>query len=115
MKIYFEDGELRPFWSEIHYKIDVVIDAKFGYSFCEDMLLRFKHNNYDAVIYTNMITALSNEYAWNKELEVPEIYIRNKDGIFTRIDELTGRELKEGHNIMKMYIAGEFEETEKEN
>ena len=110
MKIYFEDGELRPVWSEIPYKIDVGIDARFGYSFCEDMLLTFKHNNYDAVVYTNMITALRNEYAWNEELKVSEIYIRNKDGKFTRINELTEKCLREGHNIMRMYIAGAFEE-----
>ena len=109
MKIYFEDGELKGVLDEIPY-IFLPLDATHGFSFCDNFLYKMKQTNYDAVIYTNMITALSNEYAWNKELEVPEIYIRNKDGIFTRIDELTQRMLREGHNIMRMYIAGEFNE-----
>lgn len=109
MKIYFEDGELRAVLDEIQ-EIFIPLDATNGYSFCENVLWKLKQNNSDAVVYTNMITALSNRYAWNEELKAPEIYIRNKDGIFTRIDELTAKELREGHNIMRMYIAGAFEE-----
>ena len=69
---------------------------------------KLKQTNNRAVVYTNQITALSNEYAWNNELKAPEIYIRNKDGIFTRIDNLTNKILREAHNIMRMYIAGAF-------
>ena len=45
---------------------------------------------------------------FEKENSVYEIYIANKDGAFTRIDELTTKCLREGHNIMRMYIAGSF-------
>ena len=109
MKIYFEDGELRGVLDEIPYSF-LPLDATYGFSFCDNFLYKIKQINYDAVIYTNMITALRNEYAWNEELKVPEIYIRNKNGVFTRIDELTAKELREGHNIMRMYIAGAFTE-----
>ena len=108
MKIYFEDGELKNVLSELQYKIDMILDAQYGFSFCETTLFELKQSNYNAVVYTNMITALRNEYAWNNELNVPEIYIRNKDGVFTRIDKLTYKALREAHNIMKMYIAGTF-------
>lgn len=107
MKIYFEDGELIK--ENIPCDCNNVIDARWGFSYCVDVLERIKRYAYNYNVYTNSIISLDNRYAWNKELEVPEIYIRNKDGVFTRIDKLTDRWLREGHNIMKMYIAGEFE------
>lgn len=85
------------------------LDATCGYSCCDNFLWSMKQANYNAVIYTNIITSLRNEFAWNEELQVPTIYIRNKDGEFERIDKLTNRELRQGHNIMKMYMSGEFD------
>ena len=108
MKIYFEDGALKDAFKEIPEKVTVMLDAKYGYNSCDHELWKLTKINYNAVVYTNAITALSNRWAWNEELKVPEIYIRNKDGIFTRIDELTPKMLREGHNIMRMYIAGAF-------
>lgn len=109
MKIYFEDDQLI---SAIRLPVspNYVIDAKMGYTNCEQMLEDIKDNQPGAVVYTNHIGAFSNEWAWNKELKVPEVYVRaGEHMIFTRIDELTTRELREGHNLSKMYIAGEFE------
>lgn len=111
MKIYFEDGELRKdINKEIEEEHIIGLNAKYGYSYCDNFLYNLMQTDCNAVIYTNLITAISNEYAWNKELKVPEIFIRNKDGTFTRVDKLTNRELREGHNIERMYIAGEFSE-----
>ena len=111
MKIYFEDGELKNVLSELQYKIDMILDAKYGFSFCDLALFELKQSNNKAIVYTNSIMALSNEYAWNNELNVPEIYIRNKDGVFTRIDKLTYKALREAHNITRMYIAGAFNDN----
>ena len=110
MKIYFEDGRLKKdvLNGAIPYRIDLMLDATNGYSYCDSCLWKMSKDNYNAVVYTNEITALSNRYAWNKELKVPEIYLI-RDDKFVRIDELTARELREGHNIMKMYISGEFD------
>ena len=107
MKIYFEDGKLyRP--NSIDFKYSYIVDAGCGYS-KNDSLLRFiKFIDNDASVYTNSLIALDNRLAWNKELKVPEIYLV-RDDEFVRIDELTARELREGHNIMKMYISGEFD------
>jgi len=109
MKIYFEDGILYGNWSGVPESCYMDIDAKMGYSFCDKLLEQINDKKRkDVVIYTNAIQALSNYYAWNPELQVPEIYLRNKDRQFERIDNFTERELREGHNIMKMYMAGEF-------
>lgn len=46
--------------------------------------------------------------AWDNELNRPEIYLRDSSGEFKNITEFTARLLKEGHNLAKLYIAGEF-------
>lgn len=110
MKIYFEDGKLYSSWYGVPEECYMDIDAKMGYSLCYKLLEQINDKKRkDVIIYTNAIQALSNYYAWNDELKVPEIYLRNKEGKFERIDNFTERELREGHNIMKMYMAGEFE------
>ena len=108
MKIYFEDGELvqsgyLPF---THY---IVVHAASGVSSNIAVLDDIKETEPDATVYTNSIMAFSNEYAWNEELKVPEIYIRaGEHMIFTRIDKLTEKELRRAHNLAKMYVAGAF-------
>lgn len=109
MKIYFEDGCLRNL-NQLPVNVDFTVDATFGVTENINTLRDFKlRNSKDLIVYTNSIFAFSNQYAWNSELQAPEIYIRaGEDMVFTRIDELTERELREGHNLAKMYVAGEF-------
>ena len=108
MKIYFEDGELVTS-GYLPIKDYYAIDASKGYSHNEERLDRIREKDYNATVYTNQITALSNEYCWNEELKVPELYIRaGEHMVFTRIDELTEKELRFAHNLMKMYINGAF-------
>jgi hypothetical protein len=109
MKIYFEDGELV---SSGYLPIDryIVVNAASGVSRNIAVLDYIKETEPNAIVYTNSIFAFSNEYAWNEEFKVPEIYIRaGEHMLFTRIDKLTNRELREGHNLAKMYVAGEFD------
>ena len=107
MKIYFEDGELnRPI--SITFDYDRVVDAKYGFTHNDMMLDGIKCYDNNASVYTNSLVALDNRLVWNEELGVPEIYLW-RGNEFVRIDKLTNRQLKEGHNIMKMYIAGEFD------
>ena len=107
MKIYCEDGELtRP--NSVDFKYDYLIDARYGYKNNAALLSCIKNLDNDASVYTNSLIALNNDYAWNKELEVPEIYLI-KDGEFVRIDMLTSKWLREAHNIMRMYISGHFD------
>jgi hypothetical protein len=109
MKIYFEDGELV---SSDYLPIDhyIVVNAGSGVNNNIDVLDNIKKYNPNAIIYTNSIFAFSNIYAWNEELKVPEIYIRaGEHMVFTRIDKLTTKELREAHNLARMYIAGSFD------
>ena len=113
MKIYFEDGKLINI-NQLPVKNDFLVDASYGVSSNINILDEFKQreteDGEDLVIYTNSIFAFSNQYAWNDELKVPEIYIRaGEHMVFTRIDKLTNRELREGHNLAKMYVSGEFD------
>ena len=108
MKIYFEDGELRSSF-QLPFSDYYKVDASKGFLENQSKLDTIREKDYNATIYTNSLIALSNEYAWNKELKVPEIYIRaGEHMVFTRIDKLTTRLLREGHNLMKMYMANEF-------
>lgn len=108
MKIYFEDGQLRN-TLVLPVRPDFIVDARYGITANFNILDIAKDHNMSCVIYTNSIVALDNRYAWNDELKVPEIYIRSGEHLeFKRIDSLTERELRNGHNIAKLYINGEF-------
>ena len=109
MKIYFEDGKLFAFDL---LNVDYELNAEVGFSEVKLFLDKIKeYDKYDGTnssVYTNSIIALDNNYAWNNKLGVSEIYIRDKNKHFTRIDKLTHKALRREHNIMKMYIAGAF-------
>lgn len=112
MKIYFEDGALmHP--SLVPVEIDFTVCASKGVTNNIETLDLFARQRPDATVYTNSIFAFNNMYAWNEELGVPEVYVRTikHDREFTRIDKLTPRELRQGHNLAKMYVAGEFDNT----
>ena len=107
MKIYFEDGKLLNF-DKFPVIPDYIVEAGHGISNNMKLLDSIYNNNRNSVTYTNSICALSNKYAWNDKLNLPEIYIRDNQGKFKNITSFTNRELKQGHNIAKMYISGEF-------
>lgn len=111
MKIYFEDSQLCSKLQRPH-DTEFTLDATYGPSENIKFLDMLNESNPNAVIYTNSIFAFSNTYAWNPVEKVPEVYIRaGEHMIFTRIDKLTTRELREGHNLKKMYLSGEFDTT----
>jgi hypothetical protein len=109
MKIYFEDGDLiSSIRAPENY--DYQVNAERGVTSNITRLDALNEKHPDAIIYTNSIFAFHNMYAWNEELKAPEIFIRaGEEGMWVRIDKLTTRELKQGHNLAKMYVAGEFE------
>lgn len=117
MKIYFEDGPLSKDMTKMPPNMISAIDASYGVTNNIRVLETFKEREEDedisdTVIYTNDISALNTRYAWNDELNVPEIYIRIGNDIefkpFIRIDNLTKRVLRKEDDIAKLYLAGEF-------
>lgn len=108
MKVYFEDGKLVDV-KQLPVVPDFVIDAADGVTACINLLDNLDKYRRDCVVYTNSIFAFSNRYAWNEKLQLPEIFIRdNEHGLFTNITNFTKRELREGHNLAKLYVGGEF-------
>ena len=53
---------------------------------------------------TNLLT--------NKLLRPDCLFILSRSGRLTALCDATQRELREGHNLEKMYISGEFKEYE---
>lgn len=109
MKIYFENGKLVPN-ERLGFVPDFRCDAGEGFSDCENALYVLLRNNPNAVVYTNFTHALSSYFGWNSETKEHDIFIReNTDSEFKSIKELSnGRELREGHNIEKMFMSGVF-------
>lgn len=107
MRIYFENGKLKD---DVPINGFVsTVDAQYGYSANKKKLDILKQSTPKCSVYTNSLVSLSNTYCWNDSLKAPELYVRaGKDRKFIRVDHLTTRELRVGHNLMKLYIAKEF-------
>lgn len=116
MRIFFYDGLLdaAPVPQCEHYEL---VDAKYGPD-CNRIRLEcslISSRNIECsnfAIVTNSILALDHAYGWNHSENHTDIYlyvVPLKD--YVRIDKLTEKELREGHNIAKMYLAGIFDFT----
>ena len=111
MKIYFEDGYL--VLGRYAPDFNFVVNAEAGLRNNEVYLDFLLDNVPDCAIYTNSLVAVHSRYCWNEGLKVPELYIRREhNGEWIRVDQLTNRELRQGHNFLKMYWSGEFSHEE---
>ena len=111
MKIYFEDGRLNA--HKAPKDAISCVDAQLGATDNYERLMLIKKIYEDQeAVYTNSLIALmyAGELGWNKETQQFDIYLRQKDGSWKSIGELTPKELRYAHNILKMWWAGEFEE-----
>lgn len=108
MKLYFEDGRLEP-KDDLTVAYDFIVDAAEGMTANEVMFERIYKKHPHSHVYTNSLIALDNKYCWSSELGVPELYFRVGKGFpWIRVDELTDRELRPAHNLLKMVRGGEF-------
>jgi len=84
-------------------------DAFFHYEMSEKFLKYFKEN------YPNcqMIFTTHNTNLMSNQLMRPDcLFILSSQGTLTPLNKATLRELREGHNLEKMYISGEFKDYE---
>lgn len=112
MEVYFEDGELVDHLNLDDECVLIVIDAKFGYSFCMNLInvavVRENYpSNMETVIYTNFLPALNIGERLCNDGKC-EIFLRGSDLKFKNIRKLVGREIQFDSNIMQMYMDDIF-------
>ena len=94
--------------------LDEVFYASAGYQSNMNRLndLLEKHKDDEFTILTNCLYLMDNEYCWNEKENKCELYfiICEEYGFFRiNVQDCTNRQIRQGHNIEKMYRAGEFE------
>lgn len=111
MKILFYDGNIHYWARPSSFSNYNRLSASWGYTDnIKTLDLYRKKLGEDAIVLTNSIIALNHRYGWNEKENHTDIYfyVKSKHD-FVRCDKLTDREIREGHNIMKMFLNGEFD------
>ena len=84
-------------------------DALFHYEMSERFLNYFKQNYPKC----QMIFTTHNTNLMSNDVMRPDcLFILSQKGAITPLNKATTRELREGHNLEKMYISGEFDKYE---
>lgn len=84
-------------------------DAFYHYEMAENVI-QFLKEKYPKC---QMILTSHNTNLMTNRLMRPDcLFILSREGTLTPLCDATGRELREGHNLEKMYISGEFERYE---
>ncbi len=84
-------------------------DAFYHYEMAEKFIKIIMHQYPDCqVIFTSHNTNLMT----NRLMRPDSLFILSTDGRLTPLSNATTRELREAHNLEKMYISGEFDEYE---
>lgn len=84
-------------------------DAFYHYEMSEKVIKYFK----EVMPYTQIILTTHNTNLITNEFMRPDcIFILSGHGTLTSLPHATKRELREGHNLEKMYVSGEFKNYE---
>ena len=126
MKILFYDGSMPghnntnenyPEFQKAFYAADIAGFFQSGYRCISaadgpTMVMNWMDDYYDVrpngAVITNSIIALNNTYAWNEETNSCDIWFW-KNGEWVNIQDTTQREIRQGHNIMHMYLNDAFD------
>ena len=84
-------------------------DAFYHYEMAEKVIGFFKRR------YPNcqmIMTSHNTNLMTNRIMRPDCLFILSQEGTLTALCDATARELREGHNLEKMYISGEFEKYE---
>ena len=126
-ELYFSQNKLVPFYStassgtlaltSLYQKIVsncslIYIDdfaAFYHYEMAEKLICYFK-DKYPECQF--IMTSHNTNLMTNKIMRPDCLFILSSRGTLTALCDATERELREGHNLEKMYISGEFEKYE---
>lgn len=84
-------------------------DAFYHYEMAENLVNYFKKRYTDCQV---IMTSHNTNLMTNRIMRPDTLFILSRSGKLTAICNATERELREGHNLEKMYISGEFEKYE---
>ena len=84
-------------------------DAFYHYEMSENVLKFFKSKYPKCQL---ILTTHNTNLMTNKIMRPDCMFIISRDGRLTALCDATERELREGHNLEKMYISGEFDKFE---
>lgn len=84
-------------------------DAYFHYEMAEQLVKYFKSRCPDKQI---ILTTHNTNLMANRLMRPDCLFILSQDGKLTALKDATNRELREGYNLEKMYISGEFKQYE---
>lgn len=84
-------------------------DAFYHYEMAENLVKYFKQQYPECQI---VMTTHNTNLMTNHLMRPDCVFILSRDGRLTALCDATERELREGHNLEKLYIGGEFEKYE---
>lgn len=84
-------------------------DAFYHYEMSEKIIKYFKEKYPESQV---ILTTHNTNLMTNKIMRPDCLFILSTEGKITALCDATERELREGHNLEKMYISGEFNEYE---
>ncbi|MGL5259781.1 MAG: AAA family ATPase, partial [Lachnospiraceae bacterium] len=84
-------------------------DAFYHYEMAENVIRFFKMKYPECQI---IMTTHNTNLMTNRIMRPDCLFILSQKGTITALCDSTERELREGHNLEKMYISGEFEKYE---
>lgn len=84
-------------------------DAFYHYEMAENVIRFFKQKYPKCQI---IMTSHNTNLITNRLMRPDCLFILSRKGTLTALCDATARELREGHNLEKMYISGEFERYE---
>ena len=119
-ELYFSHEQLVPFYenassgtlalAELYRRlVPKVFDAFYHYEMAENVIRFFKQKYPKCQM---IMTSHNTNLMTNRIMRPDCLFILSRKGTLTALCNATQRELREGHNLEKMYISGEFEKYE---
>jgi hypothetical protein len=108
--LFFYDGPLSDI-ATTSMETEDLIDAKDGYSKNMEAIRKIIKDDKVHMVVSNQIKLLDNMLLWDKKSHRPKLCLLDKsDGKWKPAGRFTRKDIKNVHNLERMYIIGEFAE-----